>query len=81
MKQHGYYAEGFSRLGIEIVQEIEQAVQQITERYPGAVFFGGQLVFAEETFMTRCLHNYTVFSIQRRLYQKGIPFMILPILV
>ena len=81
MNNQGYYAEGFSRLGIEIVHEIENSIQYITERYPGAVFFGGQLVFAEETFMTRCLHNYTVFSIQKSLYQQGIPFMILPIKV
>ena len=81
MNNQGYYAEGISRLGIEIVHEIEGAVDQLTERYPGAVFFGGQLVFAEETVMTRWLHNYTVFAIQRNLYQKGIPFMILPIRV
>jgi len=81
MNNQGYFAEGVSRLGIEIVHEIENSVQEITERYPGAIFFGGQLVFAEETFMTRFLHNYTVFSIQRSLYQKGIPFMILPIRV
>ncbi|MBF0570322.1 MAG: APC family permease [Candidatus Omnitrophica bacterium] len=81
MNNQGYYAQGVSRLGTEIVNEIENAVHQIIASYPGAVFFGGQLVFAEETFMTRYLHNDTVFSIQRRLYQKGVPFMILPIRV
>ena len=81
MNNQGYYAKGFLRLGIEIVHEIEHEADHITGLYPGAVFFGGQLVFAEETFMTRCLHNYTVFTIQKSLYQKGIPFMILPIRV
>ncbi|MBF0505134.1 MAG: APC family permease [Candidatus Omnitrophica bacterium] len=81
MNNQGYYAEGFSCIGIEIVHEVEHAVEKITKRFPDAVFFGGQLVFAEETFMTRLLHNYTVFAIQRNLYQKGVPFMILPIRV
>jgi hypothetical protein len=45
------------------------------------MFFGGQIVFPEETFFTRLLHNYIVFAIQRRLYTRGVPFMILPIRV
>jgi hypothetical protein len=44
-------------------------------------FFGGQLVFRKETFFTRFLHNYAVFSLQRRFYQQGLPLLILPIRV
>ena len=50
-------------------------------KYPNCVFFGGQLVFPHETFMTRLLHNHTVFTIQKRLYHQGIPFMVLPVRV
>ena len=81
MNQNGCFAEGFSSEGTDIAEEIERLARQVSERYPGAVFFGGQLVFPQDTLMTRWLHNYTVFSIQRRLYQNGIPFMILPIRV
>jgi hypothetical protein len=31
--------------------------------------------------MTRILHNYTSFAIQRRLYHRGIPVLILPVRV
>jgi hypothetical protein len=51
------------------------------QRFPGVVFFGGQIVFEKETFLTRWLHNYTVFSLQRRLYNYGIPFMVMPVRV
>jgi amino acid transporter len=81
MNQNGCFAEGFSSEGTDISQQIEKLAREVSNHYPGAVFFGGQLVFPRETLMTRLLHNYTVFSIQSRLYQDGIPFMILPIRV
>ncbi len=81
MNKNGYYAKGFSAEGTDTVQEIENLAQEVGRQFPGAIFFGGQLVFHQDTMMTRWLHNYTVFAIQRRLYQKGLPFMILPIRV
>jgi len=81
MNKNGYYAKGFAAEGTDAVAEIETMSQEVGREFPGAVFFGGQLVFNQDTMMTRLLHNYTVFAIQRRLYQKGLPFMILPIRV
>lgn len=81
MNKNGYFAEGVSSLGIEVVEEAEKMVEAVREKYPEAVFFAGQLVFPKDTFVNRLLHNYTVFSIQRRCYQKGVAFMILPIRV
>jgi len=45
------------------------------------VCFGGQVVFPNDSLLTRWLHNYTVFAIQRALYQQGVPFVIMPIRV
>ncbi len=81
MNSHGFYAEKVSSLGTEIVAEAENLAKTVSKRFPGIVFFGGQLVFAEETFVDRLLHNYTVFAIQKRFYHQGIPFVILPIRV
>jgi hypothetical protein len=39
------------------------------------------MVFQDESILTRWLHNYTVFELQRRLYQHGWPMLILPIQV
>lgn len=79
MQRHGYHAEGFSAISTEIVEEVAHLAPKVLEKYPGAVFFGGQLVFPEDSFMTRLLHNYVVFAVQRRFYRLGIPFVILPV--
>lgn len=81
MRAQGFYAEGFSALGTDVVEEACAVATDIYNKYPQAVFFGGQLVFPKDTFFTRMLHNYTTFAIQRKLYQQGIPFLIMPIRV
>lgn len=81
MKEHGYYAEAFTAIGTDVVDEISKLVPAITARYPDIVFFGGQLVFTRESLLDRWLHNYTVFAVQQNLYNQGIPFLILPIRV
>ncbi|OGX07498.1 MAG: amino acid transporter [Omnitrophica WOR_2 bacterium GWA2_47_8] len=81
MRKQGYYAEGVTRVGIDVIGEIEKVGPELIQRFPGAVFFGGQLVFTQETIFTKWLHNYTVFAMQRKFYSQGIPFVVLPIKV
>jgi hypothetical protein len=81
MNDHGYYAEAYSSIGTDVVDEVNKLVPAITEKFPDIIFFGGQLVFTRETLMDRWLHNYTVFAVQRNLYVHGIPFVILPVKV
>ena len=81
MQRNGYYAEGFYAIGVDIVDEIAQITLKILERYSNPVFFGGQLVFPNDSFLSRFLHNYTIFAVQRRLYTKGFPVVIMPIRV
>lgn len=81
MRHHGFYAEGHSSIGTDVVGEVAELAPKIIERFPNAVFFGGQIVFPEERFFSKWLHNYVVFAVQRRFYHRGIPFVILPIRV
>ena len=81
VQRNGYYAEGFYSIGVDVVDEIAQITLRILERFPTPVFFGGQLIFPKDSFLSRWLHNYTVFAVQRRLYSKGIPVVIMPIRV
>jgi hypothetical protein len=81
MRENGHYAEAFSSVGTDVVEQVGQLAPEVASRFSQAVFFGGQLVFPRDTFITRFLHNHTVFSLQRRLYQLGLPFLILPIKV
>ncbi|MCX5712014.1 MAG: APC family permease, partial [Candidatus Omnitrophica bacterium] len=81
MKSQGFYAKGFSGVGVDAVEEVEKVAADIYEKYSQAVFFGGQMVFPKETFFTRILHNHTIFAVQRKLYHRGIPLIIMPIRV
>jgi amino acid transporter len=81
MQKNGFYAEGISLVGVDVVEEINEMAPELLKRFPNAMFFGGQLIFPKDSFVSRFLHNYTVFSLQRRLYRQGIPFVILPIRV
>jgi len=81
MSRRGFYAEAHYGLGTDIVDEAAKLCEQIAGKFPQAQFFAGQLVFKDESMITRWLHNHTVFELQRRLYQIGRPMLILPIQV
>jgi amino acid transporter len=81
LQSRGLSAEAVAAVGIDVVQKASELAPTILQRFPNAIFFGGQLVFRHETFFTRFLHNYAVFSLQRRFYQQGLPLLILPIRV
>jgi amino acid transporter len=81
LTKQGFYAEAYVALGTDIVDEATKLCGQIVEKYPQCQFFAGQLVFKDESLVTRWLHNHTVFELQRRLYQNGWPMLILPIQV
>ncbi|MDR3640940.1 MAG: APC family permease [Humidesulfovibrio sp.] len=79
MRARGFYAEGVSAVGVDVVEEVVNLAPEIRQRFPKAIFFGGQLVFPNETFFTRMLHNHIVFAVQRQLYRQGVAFVIMPI--
>lgn len=81
MRAHGYYAESVTAIAVDVIDETVRIAPEILKRFPNAIFFAGQLVFPEDTFFTRWLHNYSAFAIQRRFYHRGIPIVILPIRV
>jgi hypothetical protein len=81
VRSEGYPAGGFPAIGTDVADEICRVARGIFRRNPNSVFFGGQIVFAEETFLTRLLYNHTTFAVQRRLHQEGIPFVIMPVRV
>ena len=81
MNKNGFHAEGFYQVGTEIVSASVEIAEKIQKKYPHAIFFGGQIVFENETFLTRLLHNFAVFSMQREFFKKGLTFFVMPIKV
>jgi K+ transporter len=81
LRRQGIYAEAVATVAHDVVGAAAELAPTILKRFPQAIFFGGQLVFRHETFMTRILHNYVIFAVQRRFYEQGLPVLILPIRV
>ncbi|MBI5418496.1 MAG: APC family permease [Deltaproteobacteria bacterium] len=81
VKGHGYYAEARSEVGTDVIEIINHLAAGAAKDFPNIVFFSGQLVFQEESFITRLLHNQTAFLAQKKLVFAGLPMIILPVRV
>ncbi len=75
----GLPAESHFSTGIEVAVEAEKLATDLIQKYPKGLFVAGQLIFEEDTFATRILHNETAFMIQRRLQHAGVPMVVLPV--
>lgn len=78
-KGHGYYAEARCEAGTDAIQIIARLAAEAAKDFPNIMFFAGQLVFEEENFVTRVLHNQTAFLAQKRLVFSGLPMIVMPI--
>jgi len=65
-------------IGTDAVDEAERLCRAVAAEFPRITFFGGKLVFRQESWYQRLLHNETAFAIQRRLQWMGMPMVILP---
>ncbi|MFA5045384.1 MAG: APC family permease [Paludibacter sp.] len=79
IKQLGYNAEYRFSIGTDVAEEVLNLVPEVVEKYTNTTFIGGQLVFGGAYRITRILHNYTIFSIQKRLYNIGLTSIVIPI--
>ena len=75
----GLYGKRIWTIGTDPVNEVYRIVKRLRPRFTGATFFGGQLVFSKTFYLSRLLHNHTIFSIQKRFFKFGIPIVIFPI--
>ena len=77
--QFGLYSKSMWTIGTDPVNEVYRIVKKLRPRLSGAAFFGGQLVFSKTFYLSKLLHNHTIFSIQKRFFKFGIPIVIFPI--
>jgi hypothetical protein len=66
-------------LGPEIVEEATQLCVAIAEEFPKITFFSGKVIFTDEGWFDRILHNQTAFAIQRRLHWADRIMVVLPV--
>jgi len=65
-------------LGTDRVDELVKLAAEIQREYPNCVFFTSKLVFRNENWVTRLLHNQTALALQRKLHLTGMQMVILP---
>jgi len=66
-------------VGTEVAVEVEKSAEELSSRYQRALFVAGQLIFEEDTFWNRVLHNETAFMVQKRLQRRGMPMIVVPV--
>ncbi|HEY3174873.1 MAG TPA: APC family permease [Candidatus Polarisedimenticolia bacterium] len=77
----GFNADSRYSLGTLMVPEMRNLCGKVRQEFPRAIFFAGRLIFREEKFYHRWLHNQSSATLQRRLQFDGVPLVILPIRV
>jgi amino acid transporter len=79
VKRQGYYAEYWCALGTDAIDELERLAHEVSRRFSRSVFFAGKLVFQQELFWHKVLHNQAAFTLQRRLQFSGLQMVVLPV--
>lgn len=77
----GLSAEYRFDVGTDVLEAGERICEEVLAEFPRAVFFMGKLIFQDERFYQRILHNETGYQLQRRLQFRGINAMVLPVRV
>jgi amino acid transporter len=80
-EEQGLQATWKMTYGTDPVQALDALASEVSEEYPNSVCFAAKLIFANDNFMVRWLHNQTALSLQRRLHRRGQQMVILPMKV
>jgi amino acid transporter len=80
-EEQGLQATWQMAYGTDPVEALDNLTQEIYAEYPNSVCFAAKLIFDNDNFMVRWLHNQTALSLQRRLHRRGQQILILPMKV
>jgi hypothetical protein len=77
----GHSAEYRMGIGTDVVEEAFKLCQETVRDFPRTTFFSSKLIFEEQRWYHKLLHNETGFAIQHRLQFAGQAMVILPVRV
>ncbi|MEZ5933844.1 MAG: amino acid permease [Alphaproteobacteria bacterium] len=80
-RSHGLPNDSYAGFGTNAARELTGLCEQVRKDYPNAVFFASRIILEPDNWLTRTLHNRTAIALQRRLHLKGMPMMIVPMLL
>ena len=76
--KHKLASDGLFSYGINETEELIKLTDYIQQDYPDCIFFASKLVFVDENWWSRLLHNNTLNILQRELHLQGKQMVILP---
>jgi amino acid transporter len=74
----GMAATWRSGIGTDVVEEAAALCEGIAKDFPQTTFFTGKIIFTQERWYQRLLHNETGLSLQKRLQLAGHTMVVLP---
>jgi amino acid transporter len=78
---HGMASASYIGFGTDAVEEITRMCERISHEFPNSIFFTSKLVFENDNWFTRLLHNQAALAVQMRLHLEGLQMVILPMKV
>lgn len=76
--QHGLAATSRLGFGTDPVEELLKLTEQVMLEFPKSVCFASKLIFVNDNFFMRWLHNHTALAMQQQLHLQGIQMVVLP---
>jgi len=80
-RNQGLKADYRMAIATESVETLEHMCVDLGKEFPKSIVFTGKLIFREERWYQRLLHNETATALQRRLQFDGLQTIVLPIRV
>lgn len=80
-RAQGLKADFRMAIATDYVEALEKLCVEISKEFPRSIVFTGKLIFREEHWYQRLLHNETATALQRRLQFDGLQTIVLPIRV
>ena len=75
---YGLAAKSFLAFGLDPVDDNTKLSEKVAEEFSNCIFFASKLVFEDENWFTRLLHNQAALALQRRFHFKNMQLVILP---
>ncbi len=77
----GVAADFRMSIGVDVLEEAERLCRDLAEDFQNVMVFANKLIFEDERWYQRILHNETAYQLQRRLQFAGLNSMVLPVRV
>ncbi|MBK9605153.1 MAG: APC family permease [Betaproteobacteria bacterium] len=75
---YGLAAKSYLAFGTDPVADYTHLSEKVAGDFSNCIFFASKLVFQDENWFTRLLHNQAALALQRRFHFKNMQLVILP---